>query len=115
MSSPSRRDAGSGPLRFLDLGADAWIEALYRAVARTLKTGDIDRSKRCLNYLYTAAFLEFVRDKLSREDAPWRTLGEYRARLETLAEAVRTGAMEPSPVLDALTAHGDRVAAEYRL
>jgi hypothetical protein len=25
----------------------------------------VDRAKRCLNYLYTAAFLEFVKDKLA--------------------------------------------------
>jgi hypothetical protein len=56
---------GSKELAFLGLDADRWIEALHRAVAFTLAGGELDAAKRCLNYLYTAAFLEFVKDRLA--------------------------------------------------
>jgi hypothetical protein len=58
------KQAGTGELKFLSLDPATWIQALYRAVAYALKHQDLELPKRCLNYLYTAAFLEFVKDKL---------------------------------------------------
>jgi hypothetical protein len=58
------RRSGNNRLEFLGLDHSSWIDALYRAVAFAFKHRDVDRPKRCLNYLYTATFLEFVKDKL---------------------------------------------------
>lgn len=59
------RSAGKGPLRLLEMDSEAWIAALQRAVAYALVNKQVEAPKRCLNYLYTAAFLQFVRDKLA--------------------------------------------------
>ncbi len=54
----------SGPVEFLGMDFDRWRENLYRAVAWFWKHGEVDPPKRALNYLYTAAFLEFCRMRL---------------------------------------------------
>lgn len=51
----------------------------------------------------------FVRDKLTADAAPWLTLSRYRERLDTL-RAELGGLPE---ALEALAAHGERLAAEY--
>ena len=61
----SLRRAGEGPLQFLGVDRDAWVEMLHRAVGHALGRGVVGAAKRCLSYLYTAAFLEFVKEKLA--------------------------------------------------
>ncbi len=54
----------SGSLRFLEFTMERWIDALYRGIGLVLKKGEIGIVKRAFNYLYTAAFLEFCKDRL---------------------------------------------------
>jgi len=61
----SLRRAGEGPLQFLGVDRGAWVDMLHRAVAHALNRGEVGAAKRCLSYLYTAAFLEFVKEKLA--------------------------------------------------
>ncbi len=49
---------------FLNLSAQEWVEVLYEIIGYCIATGDLENSKRALNYLYTAAFLEFCKIKL---------------------------------------------------
>lgn len=72
----SLRGAEDGPLAFLHMDADRWLDVLHRAVAYALERGEVEAPKRCLNYLYTAAFLEFVRERLA--DLGLRSLGQIR-------------------------------------
>jgi len=65
-----------GPFRFLDVTRSLWIEMLYESIGFLLRTHDIETAKQCLNYLYTAAFLEFCREKITALGA--RTLGDVR-------------------------------------
>lgn len=58
------KDACRGHLRFLNLTRPKWIEALYQGVAKVLHTGEVQTVKRALNFLYTATFLEFCRERL---------------------------------------------------
>ncbi|RLB06727.1 MAG: hypothetical protein DRG59_07445 [Deltaproteobacteria bacterium] len=53
-----------GSLRFLEFGQEKWIDALYMGLAFVLKKEEIGVVKRAFNYLYTAAFLEFCKDRL---------------------------------------------------
>jgi len=54
----------------------------------------------------------FVREKLNAGEAPWLNLPRFRARVAELqAESSAEGRAEP--VLEALAAHGERLAAEY--
>ena len=62
LGQPRSRDA---PLEFLGVDRDAWCEMIHRAVAHLLLHGQVEAPKRCLSYLYTAAFLEFVKDRLA--------------------------------------------------
>lgn len=71
------------PLWFLGVDGSMWIDILYRAVAFTLRTGEVDRPQRCLNYLYTAAFLEFVKHRLI--DLGYPTAGAVRRAQGELA------------------------------
>lgn len=77
------RRTGTGELVFLGLGSDDWIDVLDRAVAHALARRDTEAPRRCLNYLYTAAFLEFVRERLC--DLGHRTLDQVRAAQSSLA------------------------------
>lgn len=77
---------GSGrptELAFLGVDQELWIDVIYRAVAYTLSTEDVVRARRCLNYLYTAAFLEFVKDRLV--ELGYSTVEEVRAVQKRLA------------------------------
>jgi hypothetical protein len=49
---------------FLNVDAGAWTRFLYEIIGYCLATGDVENSRRGLNYLYTAAFLEFCKLKL---------------------------------------------------
>lgn len=64
------RKAGTGPVAFLGVDASQWIEMMQRAVAYLFVHKDVNVPKRCLNYLYTAAFLEFVKERLIELGAP---------------------------------------------
>ena len=64
------------PVQFLGVDQELWIDLLYRAVAHALARRDTERSGRALNYLYTAAFLEFVRERLT--DLSLHTFGAVR-------------------------------------
>jgi hypothetical protein len=73
------RDAGAeegAPLRFLGVTRERWIEMLYQSLGFLLRGGEPQTAKSCLNYLYTAAFLEFCREKLFSLGAG--TLGQAR-------------------------------------
>jgi hypothetical protein len=65
-----------GEIRFLGVDFKRWIDLLGRAVAYALRTGDLESSKRALNYLYTAAFLEFCGERL--KDLGLRTIEQVR-------------------------------------
>ncbi|MFW6138383.1 MAG: hypothetical protein ACOC7U_04335 [Spirochaetota bacterium] len=49
---------------FLGVSSGMWIEILYQAMGYLLSKKDPETVKLCLNYLYTAAFLEFCREKI---------------------------------------------------
>ncbi len=70
------------PVRFLGVDRDFWIRLLYESLGRLLAFREVDAVKGCLNYLYTAAFLEFCREKLERLGA--RTYGAVRAMQKRL-------------------------------
>jgi len=64
------------PFEFLGVTRSLWIDILYQSIACLLSKQDIETVKRCLNYLYTAAFLEFCREKIMQLGAV--TLGDVR-------------------------------------
>jgi hypothetical protein len=70
------KNSSENHLGFLEITQDTWINILYKAIAYAFVTNDIIRPKRCLNFLYTAAFLEFVKDKLA--DLGYFTLNQIR-------------------------------------
>ncbi|ROQ93604.1 hypothetical protein [Desulfosoma caldarium] len=67
----------TAPVLFLDVTRDFWIRLLYESLGHLFATRQVDAVKSCLNYLYTAAFLEFCREKLEHLGA--RTYGAVRA------------------------------------
>lgn len=95
-------------IRFLGVDQDLWIELLQRAVAFALARKDIETPCRALNYLYTAAFLEFVRARL--EDLGARTLGEVRAIQDTLGVPAVKAEQFYTTQVDAVA---DRLAFEF--
>ena len=58
-------DECRGRLKFLDYTYERWLDAMYRAVATVIRDGIGDTVKNALNYLYTAAFLEFCVARLA--------------------------------------------------
>lgn len=72
--APTDADA---PVVFLDVPRSFWIRILYESLGYLLASRAVDTVQGCLNYLYTAAFLEFCREKLERLGA--RTYGAVRA------------------------------------
>jgi len=69
--------AGDGELRFLEVSESRWISMIQLAIAYLLRTADIATAKRCLSYLYTAAYLEFVKGCLA--NLGLHTLSQVRA------------------------------------
>lgn len=76
------RAADEARVRFLGVDARRWVELLGRGVAYVLATEDIARASRALSYLYTAAFLEFCRDRLA--DLGLETIQQIRSAQDRL-------------------------------
>lgn len=70
------------PFEFLGISRNLWIDILYQSIAYLLLKQDTETVKLCLNYLYTAAFLEFCREKIMRLGA--KTYGEVRSMQKSL-------------------------------
>ena len=73
---------GEGTLQFLHMNEEKWVKALVSATTHTLRTASVDIPKRALNYLYTAAFLEFCKDRLA--DLGFTTLRQIREAQKNL-------------------------------
>jgi len=107
------------PVVFLDVTQDLWIRILYEGLAYLLATRRVDPVKNALTYLYTAAFLEFCREKLDRLGA--RTYGAVRAVQKRLGvppeQAEAFYRTEVDAVVDAMAArfHAGRRAILDRL
>jgi hypothetical protein len=48
----------------MSIPSTRWVELLYEVMGYVLVTKDIENSKKALNYLYTAAFVDFCGVKL---------------------------------------------------
>lgn len=72
----------SDPFEFLGVSRDLWIDILYQSIGFLLASQDIETVSSCLNYLYTAAFLEFCREKI--KSLGGQTLGEVRLMQKSL-------------------------------
>lgn len=92
------------PVLFLQVTRDFWIRILYECLAHLLTTRRVEAVKDCLTYLYTAAFLEFCREKLERLGA--FTYGAVRAVQKRLSvpphEAEEFYRTEVDAVVDAM-------------
>lgn len=92
------------PVFFLDVTRDFWVQLLYESLGHLFATHEVEAVKSCLNYLYTAAFLEFCREKLERLGA--RTYGAVRAMQKQLGvppqEAERFYREEVDAVVEAM-------------
>ncbi len=62
---------------FLDLTRSEWIRMLYEVIGFVFATSDLETGRKALDYLYTAAFLEFCREKLA--DLGYRTVEAVEA------------------------------------
>ncbi len=107
----------SDPVSFLGVTRDFWIRLLYESLGHLLAVRNVDAVKGCLNYLYTAAFLEFCREKLERLGAG--TYGAVRAMQKRLGvppeEAERFYREEVDAVVEAMALsfyHGKRAILE---
>lgn len=76
------RAADGDPFIFMGVQRQLWLDILYQAVAHVLSSRQIGAAKYCLNYLYTAAFLEFCREKIMELGA--RTFGQVRRLQQAL-------------------------------
>lgn len=70
----------SDPVELLGVTQPLWIDILYQSIAYLLSRQDTEAIKLCLNYLYTAAFLEFCWEKIKQLGAV--TYGDVR-RMQT--------------------------------
>jgi hypothetical protein len=66
----------------MSISQERWIELLYEVTGYVMVTKDIESSKKALNYLYTAAFVEFCSEKL--KDLGYTTLSAVRDIQENL-------------------------------
>jgi hypothetical protein len=66
----------------MSISQERWIELLYEVMGYVMVTKDIGSSKKALNYLYTAAFVEFCSEKLN--DLGYTTLSAVRGIQENL-------------------------------
>ena len=83
LANISARDSDS--FEFLNMTRDFWTDILYQSIAYMISKGDTETVKLCLNYLYTAAFLEFCREKIMSLGA--KTFGEVRKMQKSLGVA----------------------------
>lgn len=83
----ARQNEGDVPLEFLGIDIPRWAGLLGKAVARALATGEIESTKRALNYLYTAAFVEFCAARL--KDLGLETINQVRAGQKHLGVPAR--------------------------
>ncbi|MBU4100332.1 MAG: hypothetical protein KKH20_03010 [Proteobacteria bacterium] len=72
----------SDTFEFMGMTRDLWIDILYQNIAFMISNRDTETVKLCLNYLYTAAFLEFCREKIMLLGA--KTFGEVRKMQKSL-------------------------------
>ena len=86
----------------MGVDAEVWTDVLLQGVGFALRTQDLDTPKRCLNYLYTAAFLEFVVGCLRQ--LGYETLGQVRQAQSNL--------VVPSGKAEAFYDEVDRFASE---
>jgi len=66
----------------MSISQERWIELLYEVMGYVMVTGDIESSKKALNYLYTAAFVEFCAEKL--KELGYNALSAVRGIQENL-------------------------------
>ena len=76
--------AGKDDPLFMDISKNDWINILYEAVGYALGSGDLENTKKALNYLYTAAFLEFC--KLKLHELGHKTGGRFRVNFSWCIE-----------------------------
>ena len=98
--------ADEAPLVFLGVDRDFFVQIMQQAVAHALARGELEQPKRCLSYLYTAAFLEFVKDRLA--DLGCRTLGQVRQAQQNLG-------VPPQQAETFYTERVDRVARDLAM
>jgi len=75
-------NAKTDEIVLMSISQQRWIELLYEVMGYVMVTRDIESSKKALNYLYTAAFVEFCSEKL--KDLGYTTLSEVRGIQEKL-------------------------------
>ena len=66
----------------MSISQERWIELLCEVMGYVMVTKDIESSKKALNYLYTAAFVEFCAEKL--QELGYTTLSAVRRIQESL-------------------------------
>jgi hypothetical protein len=69
-------NAKTDEIVLMSISQQRWIELLYEVMGYVMVTQDIESSKKALNYLYTAAFVEFCSEKL--KDLGYTTLSSVR-------------------------------------
>jgi hypothetical protein len=75
-------NAKTDEIVLMSISQQRWIELLYEVMGYVMVTRDIESSKKALNYLYTAAFVEFCSEKL--KDLGYTTLSAVRGIQENL-------------------------------
>ena len=75
-------NAKSEDIILMSIPQERWIEFLYEVMGYVMVTKDIESSKKALNYLYTAAFVEFCGDKL--KELGYTTLSAVRGIQDSL-------------------------------
>ena len=75
-------NAKSEKIVLMSISQERWIELLCEVMGYVMVTKDIESSKKALNYLYTAAFVEFCAEKL--QELGYTTLSAVRRIQEIL-------------------------------
>jgi len=75
-------NAKSEKIVLMSISQERWIELLCEVMGYVMVTKDIESSKKALNYLYTAAFVEFCAEKL--QELGYTTLSAVRRIQESL-------------------------------
>ncbi|MBW2539500.1 MAG: hypothetical protein JRE27_07840 [Deltaproteobacteria bacterium] len=74
--------SNSEEIVLMSIPQNFWIDLLYEVMGYVLVTKDIESSKKALNYLYTAAFVDFCGEKL--KELGYTTLSAVRGIQENL-------------------------------